>query len=399
MKILWAKRRTAFRLLAASLACAMVWIGLELLAALHWINWRVLFDQWAGMGVINHQYKIGFLTDRELEFRRPPNARWTGLAAGDIEAEWSVPPANPPALTFAYDQWGYRNPPSLVRAEVALLGDSFVEGWYLNESETAARILESELSRPVANLGVAGYGTMQEFVVLQQESPRLRPSVVVWFFFEGNDLTDDFRFQRTLQSIASNQAGSYLPGQPVIQTQSWPQRSWTGNILRLLRIWSHSQAARGAPYFGQLNVPGCGRQQIWFAPYGSIPWSDWYAHRWLQSQVTLQKGAQYCRESGIHLLLCYVPIKFRVYRPFMEFSPDSPCSKWALWDLPADFAAFCDAAQISYLDLTEPLRESVRAGGFPYPPNDSHWGAEGHRLVARLLRDEIRRRGWLPVGP
>lgn len=32
-------------------------------------------------------------------------------------------------LSFTYDKWGYRNPVNLHHADVALIGDSFVEGW------------------------------------------------------------------------------------------------------------------------------------------------------------------------------------------------------------------------------------------------------------------------------
>jgi hypothetical protein len=92
-----------------------------------------------------------------------------------------------------------------------------------------------------------------------------------------------------------------------------------------------------------------------------------------------------------------VPIKFRVYRPFVEFSPDSPCRNWDVWPLPKDFADFCRAAEIPYLDFTEPFQAAVKAGGMPYAPTDSHWGPEGHKLAADLVRDEIRRRGWLPA--
>ncbi len=90
-------------------------------------------------------------------------------------------------------------------------------------------------------------------------------------------------------------------------------------------------------------------------------------------------------------MLCYVPDKFRVYQPFVQFPAGSPCRKWATWPLPADFAEFCRANQLPFLDLTGPLRDSVRRGGMPYPPADSHWSAEGHKLVAGILYNQLDR--------
>jgi hypothetical protein len=138
-----------------------------------------------------------------------------------------------------------------------------------------------------------------------------------------------------------------------------------------------------------LTRPSTHRQSIAFANYASVPWSPWLAERWSLSKATFEEGARFCRLQGIRLILCYVPDKFRVYRPFIEFPPDSPCRQWATWPLPADCAEFCRTAQISFLDLTGPLQESLRQGDMPYAPADSHWGPEGHKLVARLLHDKL----------
>ena len=51
--------------------------------------------------------------------------------------------------------------------------------------------LQELTGRPVANLGVAGYGTLQELKVLEKYALPLEPRLVAWFFFEGNDLDDD----------------------------------------------------------------------------------------------------------------------------------------------------------------------------------------------------------------
>lgn len=391
------RRLAMFRWLAFNLALATAWLVLELAAAVNLVNWRLVFDRLTENGLVNHQYATDFLFDRELEFRRPPGARWFGPAASDIEREWSVPPANPRSLSFQYDRWGYRNPTNLSHAKVALIGDSFVEGWYVQDEETAARLLEAELQLPVANLGVAGYGTIPELLVLKKESPRLQPSVVVWFFFEGNDLYDDWRWERNVRMYYPRHPDKQVEGKALNLVPPWQQRSFTGNLIRLLRRWSDPLVPNRAPYVGFLPTSAQDRQPIYFASYASVPWSDWLADRWGQAKTRLEEGNRFCHEQGIHLLLCYVPIKFRVYRRFVEFPADSPCRDWEVWPLPKDFADFCRATEIPFLDFTEPLQASVKAGGMPYARTDSHWDPEGHRLVANILRDEIRRRGWLPA--
>jgi len=393
------RRLVMFRWLTVYLVLAVAWLALEVAAALNLINWRLVFDRVTGSGLVNHQYSTDFLFDRELEFRRPPGAHWAGPAAGDIEWERSVPPALPRSLSFQYDSSGYRNPTNLTRAEVALIGDSFVEGWSVQDEETAARVLEKELQLPVANLGVAGYGTVPELLVLKKESPRLKPSVVVWFFFEGNDLYDDWRWERSVPMYYTLNADQRVAGEPLNAAQPWRQRSFAGNVIRSLRRWSDGVIPNRVPYVGFPLASARNRQPIYFANYASVPWSDWLVERWGQTRPRFEEGNRYCRERGIHLLVCYVPIKFRVYRPFVEFPSGSPCRQWDVWPLPKEFADFCRTAGIPFADLTEPLQAAVQAGGMPYARTDSHWGPEGHRLVADFLRDEIRRHGWLPGRP
>jgi hypothetical protein len=303
----WSERRPWFGCVTVNLTVTIVWLALELPAALNLLNWGVLLDRLIAPYTPNHQYRTAFVLDQELAYRRPSHIHWSGLAATDMEAEWLVRPSVLRFLTFNYDARGYRNSTEMDRAEVALLGDSFVDGWYVTEKETTASLLQAELAKPVANLGVAGYGTMQELIVLKREAPRLRPSVVVWFFFEGNDFYDDWVCEKTLKSFASVKTNSHGPGQPVAQAHSWR----------------------------------------------------------------------------------HVPDKFRVYQPLVELPPGSPCRQWVTWPLPGNFAEFCRASQIPFIDLTVPLQQSVRQGGMPYPPTDSHWSPEGHKLVAKVLHDKL----------
>ena len=94
-------------------------------------------------------------------------------------------------ITVTHDVNGYRNVTHFAQADIVLIGDSYVEGRYVSDDQTISRFLQDRLGRAVANLGVAGYGTAQELIVLKQDGMRLKPRIVIWFFFEGNDLYND----------------------------------------------------------------------------------------------------------------------------------------------------------------------------------------------------------------
>ena len=319
------------------------------------------------------------------------------MPASDIEAQWSVPASMDRPITFTYDRLGYRNSHEIDQADVVLLGDSYVEGWYVSDDEVASSVMEPLLGRAVANLGVSGYGGMQELVVLKTDATRFGPKVVVWFFFEGNDLYNDQEFEKTLLYVSSNPE-EYVDGERVFSRQTWQQRSFVLNAVRALRSRSARIVPSRIPYFGALYSANGQSREVYFQNYASVPWSDWLSQRWLSARAALEEGHRWCRERGIRLLVCYIPIKFRVYQPYVRFSAESPCRQWTLWPLPDLFTAFCMTSGIPSLDLTELFQNAVASGEMPYATADTHWGPEGHALVARRLAEEISRRGWLATN-
>jgi hypothetical protein len=382
-----------FRALRTTLTIFLILLCLELPAALRFVHWGVVFGRLTGE---SNYLDTAYVADPERGFRRRANDHWKGRPPTGRE-EWDLAPALVQPIDFTTDGRGYRNPADLEKADVALIGDSFVEGYRVSDEQTAARVLQARLGRPVANLGVAGYGPMQELVVLKQDAARLKPAVVVWFFFEGNDLYDDANFEALLLDQAPGGRGPAGPKEQSAQ-QSWPRRSFTLNALGLLRPWAGSLVPSRArwPYYGYLPRPDGAEEKVYFLDSAAmIPWGSYEATCWERSRKALHEAADLCRERGVHLLFCYVPMEFRVYQPLVTLPPESPCQSWELWPLPQLFADFCRSADVPCLDLTEPLREEIRRGGSPFAVGDVHWGPHGHALVADRLAQELRRRGWL----
>jgi hypothetical protein len=330
--------------------------------------------------------------DPDLGFRHSPGARWSGRPRSDVEVAWGLPASTSTPITITYDRGGYRNAAPLAQADVILLGDSYVEGAYVSDDQIVSAFLQARLGRPVANLGVAGYGTAQELIVLKRNGLSLEPRIAIWFFFEGNDLYNDQDFENTLLAPWEARANAWT------QQSGWWRRSLVRGAHVQLRLLVHGLVPRHCPHFGKLAVGHQRGQRVLFGPEAALPWTDFERARWKRARETLVEGARLTRERGIHLLLVFVPIKFRVYRDFVQLPPHGEARKWSLWPLPDLFAQFCNAERLACADLTGVLREAVRAGGTPYPSVDSHWSPEGHQLVARHLEKQLESRGWLSAA-
>ena len=375
-------RQALLRGAALTLGLVMALTLLEVAAAARLAHWELFFHWLKG----ERQH---YISDPDLEFRHAPNVRQSGRPRSDIEQAWGLPPTRPDRITITYDRRGYRNATELDHADIVLIGDSYVEGSYVSDDQVVSSLLQATLARPVANLAVAGYGTAQELILLNRDAMPLQPRVVIWFFFEGNDLYNDYRFEHTLRTPRE------VRETPLTGQHGWWRRSFVRNAHAQLRLMLYPLVPRHCPHFGAVSVGPHRGQKVFFWTEAAFPWTEFEQDRWDRAQHTLREAAKATRERNVNLLLVYVPIKFRVYRDFIELPPGSELRDWTLWPLPDHFAQFCRTEALTCLDLTGLLRDSVRTGGMPHAPTDSHWSPEGHRLVARALQELLTSLGWL----
>src|SRR5262249_18615199 len=205
---------------------------LEVPAMLNLVNWTVVHRRLSAEGA---DYGTAYRLDKDLAFRRIPNMHWSGRPASDIEQAYGLPRSLKTPITFTYDRWGYRNPTEMEQASIVLIGDSYVEGWYVSDEQTVAAQLARRLGKCVANLGVAGYGTLQELRVLKGDALARKPKVIAWFFFEGNDLYDDQRFENFLAAPPPSKEETAPRPEGLVHGDNWIERSFVINAFRWIR--------------------------------------------------------------------------------------------------------------------------------------------------------------------
>ena len=138
-------------------------------------------------------------------------------------------------------------------------------------------------------------------------------------------------------------------------------------------------------------------QQVYFFNYGAIPWSKYEEERWVIARAALEEAVAFATRQGIDLVFLYVPIKYRVFRDFIEIPKGSPLEGFDVWHLlPARFQDFCTAAAVPCVDLTDRLKQALARGRMPYPASDTHWNADGHAIAAAAVEEVLREREWLP---
>lgn len=144
-----------------------------------------------GLRLLGVSYPLPFAADPHTGVRLRPNFSgwWTKEGRGWIEV----------------NQFGFRHgditipkPPNSFR--VAVLGDSFVEAFQVDEDDSLCHQLEQRLSKcprfadrdvQVLNFGVSGFGTAQELQILRHYVWQYEPDAILLAFFSGNDLRNN----------------------------------------------------------------------------------------------------------------------------------------------------------------------------------------------------------------
>ena len=92
--------------------------------------------------------------------------------------------------TYLSDEHGFNNPKGLWNREsmeVVAIGDSFTHGACVPTDQSFAGLVRKRFPETL-NLGVPGLGPLFELLTLMEYAKPFKPKVVLWFFFEGNDI-------------------------------------------------------------------------------------------------------------------------------------------------------------------------------------------------------------------
>lgn len=315
--------------------------------------------------------------DRELIHIRRPRQRLVGETAGDLVHWLGIPTDRRYKFDIECDSNGFRNDHEIQQAPVVVIGDSVVEWGLVPKSELVSDRLSRLLQVEVANLGQPAYGPQQELIVLRRYGLTLQPKVVLWFFFEGNDLLDVSRYERTIRNVDEIMKGR----------ESLKERSFTNNALLALAGLtsarsSGDEARRRSARF--LRGQSAEESTMYFG-YPGAPLSEDDLASLRTAQGCFQQAQQLCARAASKLVFVYVPIKYRVYRDFCEFPDDGYGKSWLTNDLPSRLESWCKTQDIPYLDLTPSLKESAAKGELVYFTDDGHWNALGHEVATQAI--------------
>ena len=290
-------------------------------------------------------------------FRRPPE--WQMDAQG-----------NKHLLSFSQGEDGFRAYGSLDSAKprIFVLGDSYTHAEAVSDDETYYAVAGRLLGAEIFAYGVDGYGTLQEYMVLDRYIDRLRPSLIIWQF-----CTNDF-----LNNSRALESGS-VGNNPFAIRPYWED----GRIIRAFPI--KQSVGRYVPYWIQhsrLFRLLLGRMRILFAQR--------FGNREVYQQILAGGRRQEFAASVAVTDQLFTKLKERAGSvPIIAL--DCEC------DQPYH-EAFKTLAARHGIPVVEQVNRSVTAAlqsGIAVRARDgTHWNSTGHKLVGEAIASYLKQRGF-----
>ena len=309
---------------------------------------------------------------------------------------------------ISINELGMRNPPlSLAvppgRRRVSVLGDSFVFGAALEDGETITGQMRALLGSgcEVVNLGVEGYGTGAEILMLEELAARgYAPGGDIVLVFFTNDILDNLALDYSTGTPAAHVPRFWVDSTGALQHTRPQLRSRVPWGRALERRWMFFRYVRSRaanlmlanPWLLELadklgfhvthGTPGV--VEGFYAP----AWED----RWGSTAAILGYFARESRERfGSRLTVAFVPSPFQVMETLQRVvarrAPSDSIFAAFLGDMDRPqrcLREFCAGAGVPFIDTTPALRRAARTRS-PYLI-EAHLNPYGARVVAEAIR-------------
>ena len=291
---------------------------------------------------------------------------------------------------------------------VAVLGDSFSEAMQVDVKDAFWSVLGDKLTqcayRPgkkieVINFGVSGFGTAQEYLMLESVVMRYRPDLVLLQFMNGNDVTDNsiaLNAERMRPYFLLDRRRELVLDASFVTTKVFQRQSSAlmefarsvadhSRVLQLIRAFMKNAVfPRASP--DTAIEPGL-NPAVLAAPRDSS-WED----AWTVTEHLILAMNEYLGKRGVPLVVVTTPFAIQVH-PDRQVR-EAEQAKLGIPDLfypDRRIEAYVRKRGIAAIPLTYEMQRLAESGriyfhGFPNTRMGiGHWNENGHRVAAEII--------------
>ncbi len=278
------------------------------------------------------------------------------------------------------DEHGFRNAtPWPAKADIVIVGDSMVYGWGVAKEQAWVNLVAERLpGKRIVNLGMPGTSPQQYLRYFKRFGLGLKPGLLVFGIFAGNDLVGDDIFNSWLEagSPVNFDEWRFYGGKPPDRIRGVLEHSL---VLLLIKTVvdgigeSHGSKTVSTPDGERLQlVPSVYKRAIQLNDPSSPAFRS-------VVQATVQ-ARDLARANGIDFLALLFPTKEAVYLPLHDAEFPS---------LTSPLEETLAAEGIEVLNLTDAMRRSAAGGKKLFFQIDGHPNVAGNRVIAAAMQERL----------
>ncbi|TEU21937.1 MAG: hypothetical protein E3J21_01150 [Anaerolineales bacterium] len=274
---------------------------------------------------------------------------------------------------------------------VVVLGDSFTQGGAVNLDDTWVEQLEQQTKADLINLGVGGYGTVQERILLERYGMKLEPDLVILALFTGNDFGDNGTYEGRVTKRVDERLkrffGRYFYSYEMLKYMVG-RSGGNPHLPKTEKLNDEELAYESTELKLVFHIPH-------FFSLEKGDRFEWISKGAELATENILRIQEMCDEREIEFLVLICPSKEQVYWDMVKtllaeperYDPDWPNSL---------IERLGTESGIHVLDLTPVFR--AHSGDQIYFTEDTHWNVEGNRLAAEATYNYLVENGLLPVN-
>lgn len=311
---------------------------------------------------------------------------------------------------------------------ILILGDSFMEAYQVPLEESFPRQLSRRLGKKVEviNLGVGGYGTVQQYLAFREKGLRYDPDLVLLGLYT-NDIRNNSKFlERKLGGPDSTKVAlrpfanlsdsttitsfNYADTETIESIHHKEEADFVDRIKNSLVIYQIYDNVMDRLFAEKISKvrrdPNLrfGKYQLRrFYPSYNRAFRDReqfhtaWNHAWNVTKATLLKTKELATENDAKFVVFTVPSKAQVLDDFQErVRRTFPKISFAPRRLGEKLYGLSSRYGVNVLDLRDPFKKAIKTGKRKYYFKfDGHWNANGHNLAVDNVSAYLKKRGML----
>jgi len=327
-----------------------------------------------------------------------------------------------PSTMAGFDKWGFRNREVPQDADFVAVGDSHTYGNTARMKESWPYVLGQLTGRRVYNMGMGGYGPNQYFYLSTTKALSLKPRMLIWGLYMGDDFEGAFSLAYGLYHLAYLRK---LPPQKVDpnvweapESDTWGKRTrvWLSRHSLLYQLVFH--ALLGDLIKGEVQIrkaselyPGISTSLIIadkhiaeaFRPKGILTRLDLENPSIREGmRITfdlLKQMNEICQQNHVQFLVVVIPTKEMVFSDYLEHNSRVPLDDVIDRLLVNERLAreqtfkFMTDTNIAHVDALPALKRSVEQGLYARSAGDMHPNKNGYRVIAEAVAKALKQGG------